>query len=99
MAPKTARKPKSTNDRPSRAQPANNVSTPAAALLSFLNLFSFLKETRGMTSWTARDLAKSLKISPTAAKQALAILEMQGYVKSTGLACRSSFKMSPSLPR
>jgi len=39
-----------------------------------------------MTSWTPRDLAKSLKISPAAAKQALAILEMQGYVKQTGSA-------------
>jgi hypothetical protein len=86
MAPKTARKPKSADERASRAQPANNVSIPAAALLSFLNLFSFLKETRGETSWTPGDLAKSLKISPAAAKQALAILEMQGYVKPTGSA-------------
>jgi len=39
-----------------------------------------------MTSWTARDLAKSLIISPAAAKQALTILEMQGYVKPTGSA-------------
>jgi hypothetical protein len=37
-----------------------------------------------MTSWTARDLARALKISPAAAKQALAILGMQGYVKPTG---------------
>jgi predicted ArsR family transcriptional regulator len=80
MAPKTARKPKSPSEHPSQAQPANNVSIPAAALLSFL------KETRGITSWTARDLAKSLKISPAAAKQALAILEMQGYVKPSGSA-------------
>lgn len=80
MAPKTARKAKSANDRPSGAQPANNVSIPAAALLSFL------KETRAITSWTARDLAKSLKIPPAAAKQALAILEMQGYVKPSGSA-------------
>ena len=50
---------------------------PAAAL------FSFVKETRGLTSWTSSDLEKSLKIGPTAAKQALATLEMQGYVKSS----------------
>jgi DNA-binding transcriptional regulator YhcF (GntR family) len=30
-----------------------------------------------------RDLAKSLCITPAAAKQAIAILEMQGYVKPT----------------
>ena len=80
MAPKTARKPKAANERASRAQPANNVSIPAPAL------FSFLKETRGERSWTPSDLAKSLKISPAAAKKALPILEMQGYVKPTGLA-------------
>src|SRR5579863_2118510 len=80
MAPKTARKPKPPRERPSRPQPANNVSIPAAAL------FSFLKETRGMTNWKARDLVRALKISPAAAKQALAILEMQGYVKATGSA-------------
>src|ERR1700676_1432841 len=78
MASKTARKPKSAPERPSRAQPASNAAIPAAAL------FSFLKETRGMTSWTAHDLARALKISPAAAKQALAILQMQGYVKPTG---------------
>jgi hypothetical protein len=78
MRAKAASKPKSSNDRPSRVQAANNVSIPPAAL------FSFLKETRGMTSWTARDLARALKISPAAAKQALAILEMQGYVKPNG---------------
>jgi DNA-binding transcriptional regulator YhcF (GntR family) len=77
MAPKTARNPKSAPERLSRAQPANNAAIPAAAL------FSFLKETRGTTSWMARDLARALKISPAAAKQALAILEMQGYVKPT----------------
>jgi len=56
----------------------NTFSLPAAAL------FSFLKGTRGITSWTVRDLAKTLNVSPAAAKQALAILEMQGYVKPTG---------------
>jgi DNA-binding transcriptional regulator YhcF (GntR family) len=54
------------------------VPLPAAALLNFL------KETRGATNWTSRDLAKSLKISPAAAKRALPILEMQGYVKPSG---------------
>jgi hypothetical protein len=47
-------------------------------------LFSFLKETRGITSWTGRDFAKTLNLSTADAKEALAILEMQGYVKATG---------------
>ena len=46
--------------------------------------FSFLKETRGITSWTGRDFAKTLDLSTANAKEALAILEMQGYVKATG---------------
>jgi|SRR5690242_12802368 DNA-binding transcriptional regulator YhcF (GntR family) len=59
-----------------QSRPTNSL--PAAAL------FSFLKETRGETSWTVSDFAKTLRLSKAAAKQALAILEMQGYVKPLG---------------
>lgn len=52
--------------------------------LSAAALFSFLKETRGLTTWTVRDLATTLNLSIPSAKQALAILEMQGYAKPTG---------------
>jgi len=76
MAPRIARNPKPRPERRSQAPP-KKVALPAAALLSFL------KETRATTTWTVRDLAKSLNMSPAAAKQALAILEMQGYVKPT----------------
>jgi hypothetical protein len=72
MAPKTARKPKWAPERPPRAQPANNTAIQAAAL------FSFLKETRGMTTWTARDLARSLKISPAARRSSIFILTPLG---------------------
>ena len=74
MSPRIARNPKPKPERRSQAQPTK-VSLPAAALLSFL------RKTRGATSWTVRDLAKSLNIAPIAARQGLAILEMQGYVK------------------
>ena len=47
-------------------------------------MLSFLKETRGATSWTPRDLAKTLHLKPADARQAIAILEMQGYVKPSG---------------
>jgi hypothetical protein len=47
-------------------------------------VFSFLKDTRGMVSWTARDLAKTLGVTLAQANDALPILEMQGYVKRTG---------------
>src|SRR5580704_11095375 len=46
--------------------------------------FSFLKETKGLLTWTPGDLAKSLKISLAEAKQVLAALEMQGYIKPHG---------------
>jgi hypothetical protein len=62
----------------STAQPNNKVSLPVAAL------FSFLKETRGAPTWTLHDVTRVVNISPLAAKQALAMLEMQGYVKPTG---------------
>jgi hypothetical protein len=71
MAPRTTQKPKPRTERRSLAQS----SLPAAALLSFL------KETRGIPNWTVRDLAKCLKIGTVEVKQALAILQMQGYVK------------------
>jgi hypothetical protein len=70
------------NPKPKQArlfqEPADPVSLPVAAL------FSFLKETRELTTWTVRDMTKALNISQAAAKHALAILEIQGYVKLTG---------------
>jgi hypothetical protein len=57
---------------------ANKVPMPAVALLSFL------KETRGATTWSLRNLTQTLKIGAAAGKQAIAILEMQGYVKPSG---------------
>ena len=77
MRPRTAVKAKH-KEAGLPAKPQQTLALPAAAL------FSFVKETRGLTSWTSRDLQKSLKIGATAAKQALATLEMQGYVKSSG---------------
>jgi hypothetical protein len=73
------RLPKTRAERP-RARPESVAiaSMPAAEALSFL------RETRGMTKWTAADMAKSLKISAADAVHVLAILELQGYVKSGG---------------
>jgi hypothetical protein len=49
---------------------------PAAAVMSFL------KDTRGLVSWTSRDLAETLGIAGAEAAKVIAIMEMQGYVKS-----------------
>lgn len=46
--------------------------------------FSFLRETRGISTWTVRDMSKSLNMTPADAKEAIAILELQGYVKPAG---------------
>ena len=62
----------------SSAGPTHKPSLPVAAL------FSFLKETRGAPTRALHDMAKALHIGPAAAKQALAMLEMQGYVKPAG---------------
>ena len=42
---------------------------------------SFLKDTKGTLSWTARDLADSVKITSREAEQVLAFLQAQGYAQ------------------
>lgn len=51
-------------------------SVPAAAVMSFL------KDTRGLLTWTTRDLAETLGIPASEAAKVIPILEMQGYVKA-----------------
>jgi hypothetical protein len=50
-------------------------SVPAEAALSFL------KDTKGALTWSARDLADTLKINRPEAEQILAFLQAQGYVQ------------------
>jgi hypothetical protein len=50
-------------------------SIPAEAALSFL------KDTKGALTWTARDLADTLTIDRSEAEQILAFLQAQGYVQ------------------
>jgi len=42
---------------------------------------SFLKETRGVLTWTIKDLQKSLLIAAAQARAVIAALELQGYIK------------------
>jgi|ERR1700677_4219643 ribosomal protein S25 len=70
---------------PSKNKTSGKFSTPdARASVSAAAAFSFLKETKGLLTWTPSDLAKSLKISLAEAKQVLAALEIQGYIKQHG---------------
>jgi hypothetical protein len=49
---------------------------PAAELLSFL------KQTRGAQTWTEKDFAKALRIGLPEAKQAILVLQLQGYIQA-----------------
>src|SRR5882672_817513 len=62
----------------SKTKPSLLPAIPAEAALSFL------KDTKGALSWTARDLANTLKINRREAEQALAFLQAQGYVQPQG---------------
>jgi hypothetical protein len=50
-------------------------SVPVAAVMSFL------KDTRGLMTWTTRDLAETLNIPASEAAKVIPIMEIQGYVK------------------
>jgi len=60
---------------PSQRDRSTLPSLPAEAALSFL------KDTKGTLTWSARDLADTLKINRREAQQALAFLQAQGYVQ------------------
>ncbi len=72
-------------ERSSRGQlslfPAKKAEVPAIPAHEAL---SFLRETRGVTTWTVRDMADALKIGKVDAKRVIPILELQGYVKAVG---------------
>jgi hypothetical protein len=51
-------------------------------LLPAAELLSFLRQTHG--AWTERDLSKALNISFTEAKQAVAAIQLQGFVEPIG---------------
>lgn len=53
----------------------------AQGALSAAAAISFLKETRGLLTWTIKDLQKSLLIGAAQAREVVAALELQGYVK------------------
>ena len=62
----------------SKSKPPGEVmpSVPAAAVMSFL------KDTRGLLTWTTRDLAETLDIPASEVTKVITIMEMQGYVKA-----------------
>ena len=63
----------------SRGQTPKSIRLPSIPLAA---LMSFLKDTRGVLTWSTQDMVGSLKISEPEANQIIAILSMQGYVKA-----------------
>lgn len=51
---------------------------PAAELLSFL------KEARGVQTWTDKQLANTLRVGLRQAKEAITVLQLQGYIQPAG---------------
>jgi hypothetical protein len=54
---------------------------PAMPAVSIAAALSFLKETKGALTWTAQEFARGVGITVAEAGPALAVLQMQGYVK------------------
>jgi hypothetical protein len=67
-----------------RQQRSDHHSAGSARSLAAAEFLSFLKETRAAAPWTERDLAKTLNIGVKEARQALAIMQFEGYVASAG---------------
>ena len=63
-------------------QPAKNSSVRPGAIpvVPIEAVFSFLKGTKGTSSWTKHDFAGTLKISLADAAKILPVIQMQGYI-------------------
>jgi hypothetical protein len=76
----------------SRKLPSENVSgselinTPEADGQGIVAaaLLSFLKQIGGTQIWTEKELASALKVSSSRAKEATAVLQLQGYIEPAG---------------
>ena len=55
--------------------------TAAAPGLPAEAAMSFLRDTKGLVSWTLRELSQTLKISRGEAERVVALLQIQGYVQ------------------
>ena len=77
MTIQTTKKPNGKSPNPASSQDTSP-QIPIAAI------FSFLKETRGMDTWTTRDMAETLRITTKKASAVLPFLTMQGYVRQAG---------------
>lgn len=76
----------------SRKSPVGNVSgsersgspDTEAQEIATAELLSFLKESGGAQTWTEKDLSSALKLTLSRAKEATAVLQLQGYIEPAG---------------
>ena len=79
--------PKKTAQKSASLGPARTSNPPTSksdSQVSAAELLSFLKQTRGVQTWTEKDLATALKIGSSEAQQAIGALELQGYIQPAG---------------
>ena len=79
--------PKKSAQNSSAASAASRGDTPNSKSLPQVpaaELLSFLKQTRGVQTWTEKEMAKALKIGLPEAKQAIMVLQLQGYIEPAG---------------
>jgi DNA-binding transcriptional regulator YhcF (GntR family) len=73
--------------RPSSEHPATTqtgaATTASKPPIQVEAALSFLKDTKGTTTWSVRDVTDTLKINRRDAEQAVALLAAQGYVQRT----------------
>ena len=70
-----------TTEKPTGKSPNLASSQDTSPQIPIAAIFSFLKETRGMDTWTTRDMAQTLRITTKKASAVLPFLTMQGYVR------------------
>jgi hypothetical protein len=68
---------KKTAKQPAKKSGARAGAIPAVPIEA---VFSFLKSTKGTSSWTKQDFAGTLKISLADAAKILPVIQMQGYI-------------------
>jgi hypothetical protein len=81
MAKAQSRKSRATND--AHGDHASSTKSERKEILA-AELLSFLKEAAAPPTWTEKDLANTLKITLSQAKEAAAVLQLQGYIEPVG---------------
>jgi hypothetical protein len=68
---------KKPSKRPQKESRAHRAEIPAVPIEA---VFSFLKSTKGTSSWTKQEFAEALKVSLADATKILPVIAMQGYI-------------------